>query len=355
MKLLKKSTARNLMIFMTDSSDHVSGKTGLTLTIVASKDGGNFSSISPTVTEPTTANGWYCLALDTTMTNTLGDLALHITATGADPTDVSCQVVNDLPGDSVSSVSELTPSTISSAVWDEPLTGATHNVATSSGKRLRQLSALSQTDSSINDSGATTTSFVTALTSSVNGFYKDQLLIMTSGNLLGQSKPILSYNGTTKAITVSEAFTSAPANADTFTIQSTHIHPVTQIAQGVWDALTSALITSGSIGEWIVDKLDAAISTRLADADYIAPDNSSIAAIQNKTDNLPDDPADQSLIISATDSLSTQISNVPNSVWDSLTSEATVEGSFGEKIVSNLDHPSSDLLRTGQFLQLKDT
>ncbi len=102
MSLLKQSTARNVMIFMTDSSDHVSGKTGLSagLTIVASKNGGNFATITPTVTEPTTANGWYNLALDTTMTNTLGDLVLHITGAAADATDLKLQVVVDLPGTS---------------------------------------------------------------------------------------------------------------------------------------------------------------------------------------------------------------------------------------------------------------
>lgn len=92
MRLLKQSTAYNAVVFMTDSSDHVTGKTGLTLTITASKAAGSFASISPTVTE--LATGWYKLALDTTMTNTLGDFALHITATGADPTDVIMQIVS---------------------------------------------------------------------------------------------------------------------------------------------------------------------------------------------------------------------------------------------------------------------
>ena len=91
MRLLKQSTGRNVMIFMTDSADHVSGKTGLTLTITASKDGGAFASISPTVTER--SNGWYSAALTSSHTDTLGDLVLHVTATGADPTDLACQVV----------------------------------------------------------------------------------------------------------------------------------------------------------------------------------------------------------------------------------------------------------------------
>lgn len=99
MRVLKQSTAYNLAIFMTDSSDHVSGKTGLTLTITASKDGAAFSSISPTVTE--LANGWYKIALTSSHTDTVGDLALHVTGTGADPTDLAMQVRANVLGDTL--------------------------------------------------------------------------------------------------------------------------------------------------------------------------------------------------------------------------------------------------------------
>jgi len=86
MRTIRQSTAVNIMVFMTDSTDHVAGKTGLTLTITASKDGAAFASITPTVTER--GNGWYNLALTTSHTDTAGDLALHITGAAADPSDV---------------------------------------------------------------------------------------------------------------------------------------------------------------------------------------------------------------------------------------------------------------------------
>jgi hypothetical protein len=41
--------------------------------------------------------------------------------------------------------------------------------------------------------------------------------------------------------------------------------------QAIWDALTSALITVGSIGKRLADNIDAAISSRLATAGYTAP------------------------------------------------------------------------------------
>ncbi len=41
--------------------------------------------------------------------------------------------------------------------------------------------------------------------------------------------------------------------------------------QAIWDAATTALTTAGSIGKWILDKLDVVLSTRFASASYTAP------------------------------------------------------------------------------------
>lgn len=90
MRILHKNAAVNVMVLMVDSTDHVTGKTGLTLTITASKNGAAFASISPTVTER--GDGWYSIALTASHTDTEGDLALHITGTGADPTDTLSNV-----------------------------------------------------------------------------------------------------------------------------------------------------------------------------------------------------------------------------------------------------------------------
>jgi hypothetical protein len=98
MRSLQQSTAYALMVFMTDSADHIAGKTGLTLAVTASKAGAAFASISPTVTER--GNGWYAVDLTSSHTDTAGDFALHISATGADPSDLNCQVmpfITDIP------------------------------------------------------------------------------------------------------------------------------------------------------------------------------------------------------------------------------------------------------------------
>jgi hypothetical protein len=57
------------------------------------------------------------------------------------------------------------------------------------------------------------------------------------------------------------------------------------------------------LGRAGVENLDATTSSRLASSGYTAPANSDIAAIKSKTDNLPSDPADQSLLEAAISAL----------------------------------------------------
>jgi hypothetical protein len=129
-------------------------------------------------------------------------------------------------------------------IWDEPLTGATHNVATSSGKRLRQTTAFQQIDSTVIDAAATTTTFATGLDSAVDDFYNDSMLVFTDGALAGQVRAIYDYVGATKTIVLEEALTSAPVNGVAFAIVSLHIHPVSQIQSGL--ATASALATQAA-------------------------------------------------------------------------------------------------------------
>ena len=134
----------------------------------------------------------------------------------------------------------LTTGAIADAVWDEAFSG--HNVAGSFGKILRQIyeGVVSQ-DGAVNDASATTTTFITNLTQTTDGFYHDKVIVFVSGSLAGQARHIETYTGSTKSITVSQAFTSAPANADEFLILATHEHSISEIQDGL---ATSAEITA---------------------------------------------------------------------------------------------------------------
>ena len=133
---------------------------------------------------------------------------------------------------SIAALNDPSAATIADAVWDEAFSG--HNVAGSFGKIVRQIyeGVVSQ-DGSVNDASATTTTFVTNLTQATDGFYHDKVIVFVSGSLAGQARHIETYTGSTKSITVSEAFTSAPANADEFLILATHEHSINEIQNGL--------------------------------------------------------------------------------------------------------------------------
>lgn len=74
------------------------------------------------------------------------------------------------------------------------------------------------TSAVVADGGNSATAFKTGLSSAVNDYWKDCLIVLTSGALAGQVKRCTAYNGTTKVLTVSGGFTSTPADDITFSV-----------------------------------------------------------------------------------------------------------------------------------------
>lgn len=60
-------------------------------------------------------------------------------------------------------------------------------------------------------------------------------------------------------------------DVDSATAFVTSVNISAAAVQAIWDALTSALTTVGSIGKRLADNIDATISSRLASASYTAP------------------------------------------------------------------------------------
>lgn len=94
---LLQSTAITKTVLVVDSADHITGKTGLAagITKYLTKAGGTPTAATMTTAEldATNTKGVYSLAFTTTHTNTLGDFQLHLTGTGADPSDYWWTVV----------------------------------------------------------------------------------------------------------------------------------------------------------------------------------------------------------------------------------------------------------------------
>lgn len=66
------------------------------------------------------------------------------------------------------------------------------------------------------DGGNTSQTFKTDRTEATNDFWKDTLLLFTTGALAGQVKKVSAYNGTSKFVTLQSAFTGTPSNGDRF-------------------------------------------------------------------------------------------------------------------------------------------
>jgi hypothetical protein len=81
---IKKGVAlNNFEIFMTNSDDHISGKTGLTVSGYIAKDGGSFAAISGSISEK--AYGVYTVDSFSETEMNADIITLRFTATGADP------------------------------------------------------------------------------------------------------------------------------------------------------------------------------------------------------------------------------------------------------------------------------
>lgn len=194
--LKASQAARPLLFLMVDSTDHVTGKTGLSPTVTLSKNGAAFGAPAGAVTE--LSGGWYKVAANATDTNTLGPLLLHATATGADPSDLQFEVVSFDPEDAAAL-------------------------------------GLSRLDATVSSRSSHSAADV--------------------------------WSVATRALTDKAGFSLSAAGV-----------------QAVWDALTAALTTVGSIGKRLADNLDATVGSRLASASYTAPDNAGIATIQAAVD-----------------------------------------------------------------------
>lgn len=203
-----------------------------------------------------------------------GDLAITASTgrvtvgTNADKTGYSISgSITTLDG-----LNDPTAAAIADAVLDESL--AAHNTGGTLGKAIRQIKeGVVSAESTVNDASATTTSFVTALTSAVDDFYNDKILVFIGGALTGQARIISDYNGTTKAITFDEATTSAPANGDGFIILGIHSHTLTQIKQEVRTEMDSNSTQLAAIvadtnelqGDWVNGgRLDLILDSVLA-------------------------------------------------------------------------------------------
>lgn len=108
------------MFTLVQSSDHTTALTGASPTVRLSKAGASF--IYSDVAAAEVGLGWYSLPLTTTSTNTIGDLAFHVTAASADDRDWVDQV---LAGVQVATIVDSVKADLVSQVWATPVRAVT--------------------------------------------------------------------------------------------------------------------------------------------------------------------------------------------------------------------------------------
>ena len=159
---------------------------------------------------------WYV-----TLTLTTATFQAYDTAVKSVTNAVTVGTNNDKTGYTLT-VTPPTSAEIADAVWDEILTGNTHNIQNSAGKRLRTIA--SQVVHTGTAQGPGTGSNQIQLdtgASATDGIYDPAMLYIESGTGMGQSRLITQYVGSTRTATVDRDWRVAPAADSVFVIQAT--------------------------------------------------------------------------------------------------------------------------------------
>ena len=128
---------------------------------------------------------------------------------------------------------ELTLEEIIDAVWDESLTGATHNIPTSAGRRLRDLASnVLISGISPNTNGTANTAIRVELNgdaSTMDGCYDPGNILIYGGTGAGQSRQIWEYHGaTTKYAYINRDWKEVPDDTSQYIIYgssgNTHVN-----------------------------------------------------------------------------------------------------------------------------------
>lgn len=105
------------------------------------------------------------------------------------------------------------------AIWDEALTGAKHNVATSAGKRIRTIDAAFEVHSGTAQAGSTSTTIKLDVgASAVDNIYRGDRIIIIGGTGQEEHGICISYVGSTQVATMAETWVVTPDNTSEFEV-----------------------------------------------------------------------------------------------------------------------------------------
>jgi len=103
------------------------------------------------------------------------------------------------------------------AIWDEILTGATHNIATSAGRRVRELGAYHITSGTA-QGGAAHSITLAAADTAADHIYNRNLIVILAGTGVGQTRTIVDHDNATKIAVVDRNWWINPDATSEYTI-----------------------------------------------------------------------------------------------------------------------------------------
>jgi len=152
---------------------------------------------------------------------------------------------------------------VPSDVWDELLTGATHNIATSAGRRVREIGAFA-IHSGTAQAGNSHSITLAATADPNNGVYNRNLIVLTDNTGVGQTRTIVDYDGTTKVAVIDRDWRVSPDATTAYQIVPDDT-PLT-VDHGVAQGGTSRTITIRDYASSVDDAYLCNIITIIAGA-----------------------------------------------------------------------------------------
>ena len=158
---------------------------------------------------------------------------------------------------------------IAKAIWDRVLSGATHNINNSAGKRLRLIDAAFEVHSGTAQAGSTSTTFVMdAGASATDDIYNGDRIVVTGGTGAEEHGIIINYVGSTRTATMSKAWVITPDATSEFTVSPADCdietwNNITVTGDGDWNAMQTDLDTITGAGGVLLDS--TATSAQLVD------------------------------------------------------------------------------------------
>lgn len=227
------------------------------------------------------------------------------------------------------------------AVWDEELTGMTHNIQNSSGKRLRDLSSQAIHTDTARGSAINGNQIEFALAASdVDGAYDPAMITIIDGTGQGQTRLILEYDGTNRIATVDRDWKVFPDNTSEYIIfaDAGREHVNEGLARGgTIDSITLNALASSTDDAYTHQTIFLRSGKGEDQVKHVTGYNGTtkVAMIHSDWFTIPDTTTGYVMLpILHHELLQSELDAVGESVWGALEADHTITGSFGAAITA---------------------